>query len=108
MTIANDSQVASSLDTLKMSDSPVKKLDFNAGKENQPHTAEEPVSTVVDTKKIEQAPVEAESGLKPEEMDEPLLQANPNRFVLFPIKYHEVRNSSTSTSPRQQLARLHA
>ncbi|CAD6506141.1 BgTH12-07071 [Blumeria graminis f. sp. triticale] len=28
--------------------------------------------------------------IKPEEADEPLLQENPNRFVLFPIKYHEV------------------
>lgn len=28
--------------------------------------------------------------LKPEEADEPLLQENPNRFVLFPIKYQEV------------------
>lgn len=25
------------------------------------------------------------------EADEPLLQENPHRFVLFPIKYHEVR-----------------
>lgn len=29
--------------------------------------------------------------VKPEEADEPLLRENPNRFVLFPIKYHEVR-----------------
>ncbi|RKF55156.1 Ribonucleoside-diphosphate reductase small chain [Erysiphe neolycopersici] len=28
--------------------------------------------------------------LKPEEADEPLLQENPNRFVVFPIKYHEI------------------
>lgn len=28
--------------------------------------------------------------IKAEEMDEPLLRANPQRFVLFPIKYHEV------------------
>lgn len=28
--------------------------------------------------------------IKPEEADEPLLQDNPNRFVVFPIKYHEV------------------
>jgi hypothetical protein len=25
--------------------------------------------------------------------DEPILRANPRRFVLFPIKYHEVCNS---------------
>ncbi|KAJ6261872.1 hypothetical protein Dda_2671 [Drechslerella dactyloides] len=30
------------------------------------------------------------NGLKPEEADEPLLVENKKRFVLFPIKYHEV------------------
>lgn len=34
--------------------------------------------------------IKADSKLKPEEADEPLLQENPNRFVVFPIKYHEV------------------
>ena len=29
--------------------------------------------------------------IKKEEQHEPLLQENPQRFVLFPIKYHEVR-----------------
>jgi hypothetical protein len=29
-------------------------------------------------------------------VDEPLLQANPNRFVLFPIKYHDVCHSLSS------------
>lgn len=28
--------------------------------------------------------------IKPDEIDEPILQENPQRFVLFPIKYHEV------------------
>ncbi|KAJ5246172.1 hypothetical protein N7468_001155 [Penicillium chermesinum] len=60
-------QAASSLENLKMSDSPVKKLDFESvGKENP-------------------------ASLKPElEAQEPLLQENPRRFVLFPIKYHEI------------------
>ena len=31
------------------------------------------------------------SNTKVEEADEPLLQENPQRFVLFPIRYHEVR-----------------
>ena len=31
--------------------------------------------------------------IKAEEADEPLLQENPQRFVLFPIKYHEVRDA---------------
>ncbi|KAI6959470.1 Ribonucleoside-diphosphate reductase small, partial [Hortaea werneckii] len=29
-------------------------------------------------------------GIKEEEADEPILQENPHRFVLFPIKYHEI------------------
>lgn len=28
--------------------------------------------------------------IKSDEVDEPILQENPQRFVLFPIKYHEV------------------
>ena len=34
--------------------------------------------------------------IKKEEQHEPLLQENPQRFVLFPIKYHEVRDESLS------------
>lgn len=33
-------------------------------------------------------------GIKETEADEPILQENPHRFVLFPIKYHEVRVAS--------------
>lgn len=80
-----------------MSDSPVKKLDFAAaGKENAPVDTDASVSTEIETKKpfvegikTEQAVVVAPT-IKPEEADEPLLQENPQRFVLFPIKYHEV------------------
>lgn len=39
--------------------------------------------------------------IKNSEADEPLLQENPNRFVLFPIKYHEVRELFFSTRPRR-------
>ena len=72
-------------------ESPVKKLDFNvADKENNPDVAavEQIKPVVAEVKKVqESAPT---SGLRPEEADEPLLQENPQRFVLFPIKYHEV------------------
>jgi ribonucleoside-diphosphate reductase subunit M2 len=44
-----------------------------------------------DAAKKEELAVTVASTLRPEEADEPLLQENPNRFVLFPIKYHEVR-----------------
>lgn len=82
-----------------MNDSPAKKIDFSSmDKENIPATSTVPSKTEesdgkksigekvkpVDTLKV--AP-----GIKAQEMDEPLLQENPHRFVLFPIKYHEVR-----------------
>jgi len=34
------------------------------------------------------------TSIKEEEAAEPILQENPHRFVLFPIKYHEVRGAS--------------
>lgn len=73
----------------------MKKLDFGVGKENMPTSADvsfEGVSTKTEAK-VEKKEVDTSlvaPGIKPEEMDEPLLRANPQRFVLFPIKYHEV------------------
>lgn len=94
-------------------ESPIKKLDFNAAnKENNPvdesslaNLAEqmdnqkpdiEEVKKVEEIKKVEkEEPVAAVApGIKNEESDEPLLQENPQRFVLFPIKYHEVCDAS--------------
>lgn len=40
--------------------------------------------------------------IKDDEADEPILQENPQRFVLFPIKYHEV----CSTLTRQTRVKL--
>ena len=80
-----------------MTDSLIKKIDFEAvGKENTKQ--ETPAVDDIDLKKptIElvkedvKRPVVAPT-IKAEEAHEPLLQENPNRFVLFPIKYHEVR-----------------
>jgi ribonucleoside-diphosphate reductase subunit M2 len=72
-------------------ESPVKKLDFGvANKENEPRknidTTQLKTKVVEETKEETKAVVTA----KTEELDEPLLQENPQRFVLFPIKYHEV------------------
>ena len=79
-----------------MGDSPAKKINFEAaGKENAP--IDTPVVEELDIKKPLVEVVKKEEKLavaatiKPEEADEPLLQENPHRFVLFPIKYHEVR-----------------
>lgn len=87
-------QAASNLENLKVKDSPVKKLDFNVeDKENMP-AALQPISTptVEDLKKpvteiVKTAPeVIVAPGVKAAQADEPLLQENPNRFVLFPLK----------------------
>lgn len=69
-----------------MSDSPAKKLDFGSvGKENVP------ASVKVDAveKPVEKTLTKIEA-IKALEATEPLLQENPHRFVMFPIKYHEV------------------
>lgn len=82
-----------------MGDSPAKKLSYApTGKENLP--LDLPVVDDIDMKKPaiqalkqdkqDDKPLVAPT-IKPEESHEPLLQENPHRFVLFPIKYHEVR-----------------
>lgn len=82
-----------------MSNPPAKKLNFAPiGKENAPANMpapivedpgiKKPLVEVYDTKKEEKLAVAPT--IKPEEANEPLLQENPHRFVLFPIKYHEV------------------
>ena len=78
-----------------MGDSPANKLGFNAcNKENAPFDA--PTHHEVDLKKPaidvlkEDSKPNVAPAIKEEEADEPLLQENPHRFVLFPIKYHEV------------------
>ncbi|PKS10397.1 hypothetical protein jhhlp_002148 [Lomentospora prolificans] len=89
--ITPSKQAATALESFKM-ESPVKKLDFNvADKENNPDVAavEQVKPVVTEVKKAEEQPAVA-SGIRAEEADEPLLQENPQRFVLFPIKYHEI------------------
>jgi len=106
--ITPSKQAASAIDNFKI-DSPVKKLDYGvADKENNPvdeaslaNLAEqmdnqkpevEEVKKVEETKKVEkeQPTTAVAPGIKPHEADEPILQENPGRFVLFPIKYHEI------------------
>ncbi|MCJ1453200.1 Ribonucleotide-diphosphate reductase (RNR), small subunit [Mycoblastus sanguinarius] len=93
--ITPSKQASSGLELLKMGDSPAKKINFEAaGKENAP--IDTPVVEELDIKKPLVEVVKKEEKLavaatiKPEEADEPLLQENPHRFVLFPIKYHEI------------------
>ncbi|EEP80123.1 ribonucleoside-diphosphate reductase small chain [Uncinocarpus reesii 1704] len=80
---------------LKMSDSPVKQLQFDmTDKENAPLASTPGVGLKkvdIDTIKPS-APEEPKKALSPKELEaeEPLLQENPQRFVLFPLKYHEI------------------
>lgn len=99
-----------------MGDSPAKMLNFeNPGKENAPIDAPaviEPVPVKIpqldNVKEIkEEKPIATTvmpavaPTIKQTEADEPLLQENPHRFVLFPIKYHEVRAAITLRATRK-------
>ena len=87
-------QAASNLEHLKVKDSPAKKIDFTSeNKENMPSTDPVPASVAVDDVKkplveevTPQPAVKAAPTVKELEAEEPLLQENPNRFVLFPLK----------------------
>lgn len=85
-------QAASAIQGLKMTDSPAKKLDFSiANKENCAVAV--PIAGIPDIPQAEEKTTDAPSiapTIKPEEATEPLLQENPQRFVLFPIQNHEV------------------
>lgn len=75
-----------------MTDSPAKKLDFaSADKEN----VYKPIVGIPDFEEdaSDHKPSTAVT-IRPEEAHEPLLQENPGRFVLFPIKYHDVSTPS--------------
>ncbi|KAI9759004.1 MAG: Ribonucleotide-diphosphate reductase (RNR), small subunit [Chaenotheca gracillima] len=87
---------ANGLENLKMGDSPAKKINFEAvGKENIQSDAPVADDALVKKPLLEELkakdvkPAVAPT-IKPDEADEPLLQENAHRFVLFPIKYHEV------------------
>jgi len=91
--ITPSKKAASAIENLKMGDSPAKKLDFTVeNKENSGVAV--PVAGIPDIPepveaKDESAPSVA-STIKPHEANEPLLQENPQRFVLFPIQHHDV------------------
>jgi len=93
--ITPSKQAASAIDSLKM-ESPVKKLDFGAqGKENKPFDADlATLEAEIDAKHMENKAVQdviKTTAAAPNPLDdEPLLRDNAQRFVLFPIKYHEI------------------
>lgn len=86
-------QAASAIADFNMNDSPAKKLDFAGNNDWTDDTIARPIKGIPDlpeesddVKHPSTAPT-----IRKEEAHEPLLQENPHRFVLFPIKYHEVR-----------------
>jgi len=95
--ITPSKQAASAIESFKM-ESPVKKLDFSsADKENNPDATVATLAAQIDAnhkpavEEVKKVEKETETAVaKPDEADEPLLQENPGRFVLFPIKYHEI------------------
>jgi ribonucleoside-diphosphate reductase subunit M2 len=105
-------QVASVIENLKMGDSPAKKLDFSAANKENSGVAV-PVAGIPDIPdpiaKVEDASAPAvASTIKPQEANEPLLQENPQRFVLFPIQHNDVctretRRDASYLSPEEKL-----
>ncbi|KAM0270243.1 hypothetical protein ACHAQH_009500 [Verticillium albo-atrum] len=97
--ITPSKQVASAIDSFNI-DSPVKKLDFNpANKENHDGSDidflvkpvdEQTKPIAVEAKREQEDKAVVAPGIKDFEADEPLLRENGQRFVLFPIKYHEI------------------
>jgi ribonucleoside-diphosphate reductase subunit M2 len=72
-----------------MSDSPAKKLTFDAANKENSNVAV-PIVGIPDDVEIPEKSVSVAPTIKAEEANEPLLQENPQRFVLFPIQNHEV------------------
>jgi ribonucleoside-diphosphate reductase subunit M2 len=90
------------MESLKMGDSPAKKIDFSVdNKENcevAVPVAGLPELDLPTTDASTNGKPNVASTIKAEEAHEPLLQENPQRFVLFPIKYHEVCGASATAT----------
>lgn len=88
-------QAAEAIENFKM-ESPIKKPVF--AQEEKENVGGDDVAVPIKGIPIDWEPeVSKEASvaatIRKEEADEPILQENPQRFVLFPIKYHEVRES---------------
>ena len=93
-------QVAEGIENFKM-DSPIKKPVFV--QEEKENIINDEVAVPIKGIPTYVAPeaskdLSVASTIRKEEADEPILQANPQRFVLFPIKYHEVRDMKPDAS----------
>ncbi|KAL9088831.1 MAG: hypothetical protein Q9159_002867 [Coniocarpon cinnabarinum] len=89
-------KAAQGLSDLSVDKSPAKKVDYvpDIPKDEYGNDKARPIVGIPDLREakdaVEEATHSVASTLRPEEADEPILRENPNRFVLFPIKYNEV------------------
>ena len=105
--LANASlQAAEALDNFNI-ESPMKQPLFTAASEEKENIISDEVAVPVkgipmpdDLPEPEAPKPSAAPGLKGDEVNEPILQENPNRFVLFPIKYHEVSSTRLTRTRR--------
>jgi hypothetical protein len=91
-------------------ESPMKQPLFTAASEEKENIITKEVAVPVkgipmadDLPEPEEPKPSAAPGIKGDEMNEPILQENPNRFVLFPIKYHEVSPTHLTRARRVKL-----
>ncbi|KAG0636875.1 ribonucleotide reductase [Tuber brumale] len=77
-------QAANALSNMTVDDATVVKKNLSSAFENVKSPGKGGVKTESELKKS------SEEDTKSEEMDEPILTENKHRFVLFPIKYHEI------------------
>ncbi|TID19122.1 ribonucleoside-diphosphate reductase small chain [Venturia nashicola] len=89
--ITPSKKAASAIESLKMTESPIKAPAFTTeDKENTSNVAI-PIKGIPDmpeeTKEVKPS---VAATIKAEEASEPLLQENPQRFVLFPIQNHDI------------------
>ncbi|KAF2873760.1 ferritin-like superfamily [Massariosphaeria phaeospora] len=85
-------QAASAIDTLKMSDSPTKKLNLTSANKENKENIYKPIVGIPDLLDDDASIMKPSVAvtIRSEEAHEPILQENPGRFVMFPIKYHDV------------------
>lgn len=93
-------QAAEALENFNM-ESPMKQPNFTTASEEKENIISDEVAVPIkgipmldDLPEPEEAKPSAAPGIKGDEANEPILQENPNRFVLFPIKYHEVSHTN--------------
>lgn len=86
-------KAASALNSLELNDAPVKDLKAELQKLNDRKTGKVETTEVAEPTADDDADTilrKSRARLQAVERDEPILKENPNRFVLFPIKYHEI------------------